>query len=66
MIDDRLAYQMAMNVFEQGVECDIAARHIRRELPLFFLKVRDKVKVEMADSERGWEYNPAKERDISK
>jgi len=64
MIDDRLAYQMAMNVFEQGMECDMAARIIRRQLPLFFLKVRDQVKEE-SEKKDLFGYNPKKERDIS-
>ena len=57
-IGDRTAYLLATEVYEQGRECDVAARIIRKMLPSLCKKVREKVRKEM-----GLDYNLMKERD---
>lgn len=64
-MDDRLAYQIACNLFRQGLECDSAAFLIRQRLPEFLLRVRDEVKHKMTveDTTRfgAGHYDPEKE-----
>lgn len=60
-MDDRLAYQIACNLFRQGLECDSAAFLIRQRLPEFLLTVRDEVKKDMSREDSWMPYDPEKE-----
>lgn len=56
-VRDRLPYELAMEAYEQGLECDAAARIIRATLPHYFEMVKVLVQRGM-----GSEYNSKKER----
>lgn len=56
MIDRRLPYQIACNIYNQGIECDNAARIIRERLPEFLLEIRKSVRVILKkDYKKEWE-----------
>lgn len=56
MIDSRLPYQIAMNIYKQGTECDHAARLIRQRLPNFLTQIRLDTMIEMGkDYKKEWE-----------
>lgn len=57
-MNDNLPYQLALNIYHQGMECDAAARNIRLTLPGYLKMIKD-----MTKSDMDIQYDSSKERE---
>jgi hypothetical protein len=56
MIDRELPYKIACQIYNQGIECDWAARKIRQLLPEFLSDISREVQEEMGKNyKKAWE-----------